>query len=107
MLSEPGLVLDRWLSLDGALPESQILLWATLKVQFAAYFFYAAVCMHVSNVLIVIHSILNDLCFCSLKIFPCVEEMLQCSKYCTSRHTVIQSALGPTLDVQYFIQIII
>uniref|UniRef100_A0A4W6FG66 Extended synaptotagmin 1 n=1 Tax=Lates calcarifer TaxID=8187 RepID=A0A4W6FG66_LATCA len=32
VLAEPGLVLDRWLSLDGALPESQILLRATLKV---------------------------------------------------------------------------
>uniref|UniRef100_A0A8D2ZRM2 Extended synaptotagmin-like protein 1a n=1 Tax=Scophthalmus maximus TaxID=52904 RepID=A0A8D2ZRM2_SCOMX len=32
VLVEPGLVLDRWLSLDGALPESQILLKATLKV---------------------------------------------------------------------------
>uniref|UniRef100_A0A3B4WTY7 Extended synaptotagmin 1 n=1 Tax=Seriola lalandi dorsalis TaxID=1841481 RepID=A0A3B4WTY7_SERLL len=31
VLVEPGLVLDRWLSLDGALPESQILLRATLK----------------------------------------------------------------------------
>uniref|UniRef100_A0A4W5Q3G0 C2 domain-containing protein n=1 Tax=Hucho hucho TaxID=62062 RepID=A0A4W5Q3G0_9TELE len=32
VLSEQGLVLDRWLSLDGALPESQILLRATLKI---------------------------------------------------------------------------
>ncbi|XP_028266222.1 extended synaptotagmin-1 [Parambassis ranga] len=32
VLVEPGLVLDRWLSLDGALPESQILLRATLKI---------------------------------------------------------------------------
>ncbi|KAM9343555.1 extended synaptotagmin-1 isoform 2-T2 [Pholidichthys leucotaenia] len=32
VLAEPGLVLDRWLSLDGALPESQILLRATLKI---------------------------------------------------------------------------
>ncbi|KAJ8017031.1 hypothetical protein DPEC_G00013540 [Dallia pectoralis] len=32
VLSEQGLVLDRWLGLDGALPESQILLRATLKV---------------------------------------------------------------------------
>ncbi|KAM6929593.1 extended synaptotagmin-1 [Lycodopsis pacificus] len=32
VLYEPGLVLDRWLNLDGALPESQILLRATLKV---------------------------------------------------------------------------
>ncbi|XP_040009417.1 extended synaptotagmin-1 [Xiphias gladius] len=32
VLSEPGLVLDGWLSLDGALPESQILLRATLKI---------------------------------------------------------------------------
>uniref|UniRef100_A0A8C7YPU1 Extended synaptotagmin-like protein 1a n=1 Tax=Oryzias sinensis TaxID=183150 RepID=A0A8C7YPU1_9TELE len=32
VLSESGLVLDRWLSLDGALPESQILLRVTLKV---------------------------------------------------------------------------
>ncbi|KAM4563855.1 extended synaptotagmin-1 [Odontesthes bonariensis] len=32
VLAEPGLVLDRWLSLDGALPESQILLKVMLKV---------------------------------------------------------------------------
>ncbi|KAJ8397069.1 hypothetical protein AAFF_G00011230 [Aldrovandia affinis] len=32
LLSEPGLVLDRWLGLDGALPESEILLRATLKI---------------------------------------------------------------------------
>lgn len=32
VLAEQGLVLDRWLSLDGALPESQILLRVTLKI---------------------------------------------------------------------------
>ncbi|XP_034028313.1 extended synaptotagmin-1 [Thalassophryne amazonica] len=32
VLVEPGLVLDRWLNLDGALPESQILLRATLQI---------------------------------------------------------------------------
>ncbi|XP_073326247.1 extended synaptotagmin-1 [Pagrus major] len=32
VLVEPGLVLDRWLNLDGALPESQILLRVTLKI---------------------------------------------------------------------------
>ncbi|KAM6982757.1 extended synaptotagmin-1 [Tautogolabrus adspersus] len=32
VLFEPGLVLDRWLNLDGALPESQILLRATVKI---------------------------------------------------------------------------
>ncbi|KAF3696882.1 Extended synaptotagmin-1 [Channa argus] len=32
VLAEPDLVLDRWLNLDGALPESQILLRATLKI---------------------------------------------------------------------------
>ena len=32
VLAEPDLVLDRWLSLDGAQPESQILLRASLKV---------------------------------------------------------------------------
>ena len=32
VLLEPGMVLDRWLSLDGVLPESQILLRATLRV---------------------------------------------------------------------------
>ncbi|XP_055021884.1 extended synaptotagmin-1-like [Boleophthalmus pectinirostris] len=32
VLSEPGLLLDRWFSLDGALPESQILLRFTLKI---------------------------------------------------------------------------
>ncbi|KAG7228332.1 hypothetical protein INR49_009196 [Caranx melampygus] len=38
VLSEPSLVLDRWLNLDGALPESQILLRATLKVLTRHYF---------------------------------------------------------------------
>ncbi|KAG7471889.1 hypothetical protein MATL_G00102840 [Megalops atlanticus] len=32
LLVEPGLVLDRWLTLDGALPESQILLRATVMI---------------------------------------------------------------------------
>ena len=32
VLAQPDLVLDRWLTLEGALPESQILLRATLKV---------------------------------------------------------------------------
>ncbi|XP_057685550.1 extended synaptotagmin-1 [Corythoichthys intestinalis] len=32
VMAEPNLVLDRWLTLDGALPESQILLRATLKI---------------------------------------------------------------------------
>ncbi|TDH10585.1 hypothetical protein EPR50_G00076540 [Perca flavescens] len=32
VLFEPGLVLDRWFNLDGALPESQILMRAMLKV---------------------------------------------------------------------------
>ncbi|KAJ8258253.1 hypothetical protein GJAV_G00194840 [Gymnothorax javanicus] len=32
LLSEPGLVLDRWLGLEGALPESEILLRAVLKI---------------------------------------------------------------------------
>uniref|UniRef100_A0AAY5LAJ1 Extended synaptotagmin-like protein 1b n=1 Tax=Esox lucius TaxID=8010 RepID=A0AAY5LAJ1_ESOLU len=32
LLSEPGLVLDKWLSLDGATPDSEILLRAELKV---------------------------------------------------------------------------
>ncbi|XP_037540403.1 extended synaptotagmin-1 [Nematolebias whitei] len=34
VLAEPDLVLDRWLGLDGALPESQILLRVTLKKPF-------------------------------------------------------------------------
>lgn len=33
LLDEKDLVLDRWLSLDGAMPESQILLRAELKVR--------------------------------------------------------------------------
>ena len=33
LLSEPQLVLDQWMPLDGALPESQILLRAELKVR--------------------------------------------------------------------------
>lgn len=32
LLSEPGLILDQWLNLDGASPESQVLLRAELKV---------------------------------------------------------------------------
>lgn len=32
VLVDPSLVLDRWFNLDGALPESQILLRVTLKV---------------------------------------------------------------------------
>lgn len=32
LLSEPQLVLDQWMPLDGALPESEILLRAELKV---------------------------------------------------------------------------
>ncbi|XP_051913933.1 extended synaptotagmin-1 [Hippocampus zosterae] len=32
VMAEPNLVLDRWLALDGALPESQILLRVTLKI---------------------------------------------------------------------------
>ena len=33
LLSEPQLVLDQWFPLDGALPESQVLLRAELKVR--------------------------------------------------------------------------
>lgn len=33
VLMEPGLVLDRWFSLEGALPESQLLMRVTLKVR--------------------------------------------------------------------------
>lgn len=33
LLSEPGLVLDQWFHLDGASPESQVLLRAELKVR--------------------------------------------------------------------------
>lgn len=32
LLSEPELILDQWLNLDGASPESQLLLRAELKV---------------------------------------------------------------------------
>lgn len=32
VLMEPGLVLDGWFSLEGALPESQVLMRLTLKV---------------------------------------------------------------------------
>lgn len=32
VLSEPQLVLDKWMPLDGALPESEILLRAEVKV---------------------------------------------------------------------------
>lgn len=32
VLSEPQLVLDKWMQLDGALPESEILLRAEVKV---------------------------------------------------------------------------
>uniref|UniRef100_A0A673BUH2 Extended synaptotagmin-like protein 1a n=1 Tax=Sphaeramia orbicularis TaxID=375764 RepID=A0A673BUH2_9TELE len=42
VLADPGLVLDHWFSLDGALPESQILLRVTLKVltTLCAYFLF-------------------------------------------------------------------
>lgn len=33
VLSEPQLVLDKWMPLDGALPESEILLRAEVKVR--------------------------------------------------------------------------
>lgn len=33
LLSEPDLILDQWLNLDGASPDSQILLRAQLKVE--------------------------------------------------------------------------
>ena len=37
LLAEPRLVLDQWFHLDGALPESQILLRAELKVRKQAH----------------------------------------------------------------------
>uniref|UniRef100_A0A673WHA1 Uncharacterized LOC115150497 n=1 Tax=Salmo trutta TaxID=8032 RepID=A0A673WHA1_SALTR len=40
LLSEPDLVLDQWLSLDGASPDSQILLRAELKVRLTHTHFY-------------------------------------------------------------------
>uniref|UniRef100_A0A673WH59 Uncharacterized LOC115150497 n=1 Tax=Salmo trutta TaxID=8032 RepID=A0A673WH59_SALTR len=43
LLSEPDLVLDQWLSLDGASPDSQILLRAELKFN-CSYTFIAKVC---------------------------------------------------------------
>ena len=39
LLSEPGLVLDQWFHLDGASPESQVLLRAELKVGELSAFF--------------------------------------------------------------------
>uniref|UniRef100_A0A3B4A7X6 Uncharacterized protein n=1 Tax=Periophthalmus magnuspinnatus TaxID=409849 RepID=A0A3B4A7X6_9GOBI len=42
LLSEPQLVLDKWLSIDGAAPESQILLRAELKVRFLHLIFKGA-----------------------------------------------------------------
>lgn len=47
VLFEPGLVLDRWLNLDAALPESQILLRATLKVRtiYPCYSLYTTIIM--------------------------------------------------------------
>jgi len=59
VLAEPGLVLDRWLSLDGALPESQILLKVMLKVQ-KTYCLFSLQCIvcHRTDVLIVICSVL-------------------------------------------------
>lgn len=38
LLSEPELVLDQWFNLDGASPESQILLRAELKVSELTFF---------------------------------------------------------------------
>lgn len=40
VLLEPGLVLDRWLSLEGVLPESQILMRVTLKVRTSPWLLY-------------------------------------------------------------------
>uniref|UniRef100_A0A8D0AXW6 Extended synaptotagmin 1 n=1 Tax=Sander lucioperca TaxID=283035 RepID=A0A8D0AXW6_SANLU len=62
VLFEPGLVLDRWLNLDGALPESQILLRATIKVLtiYLLYTMYVYITIHVSNALIVINYVPAD-----------------------------------------------
>lgn len=64
VLVEPGLVLDRWLNLDGALPESQILLRVTLKV-------------------LTIYS--------ACKVFLRIQPVLQCTENCTSQRTVTKS----------------
>lgn len=40
LLSEPELILDQWLHLDGASPESQILLRAELKVPLLIFLFF-------------------------------------------------------------------
>uniref|UniRef100_A0A8C2XBD1 Extended synaptotagmin 1 n=1 Tax=Cyclopterus lumpus TaxID=8103 RepID=A0A8C2XBD1_CYCLU len=55
VLFEPGLVLDRWLNLDAALPESQILLRATLKVLtiYPSYSLYTTI---IIRLFITIHS---------------------------------------------------
>uniref|UniRef100_A0A8D0ANL0 Extended synaptotagmin 1 n=1 Tax=Sander lucioperca TaxID=283035 RepID=A0A8D0ANL0_SANLU len=65
VLFEPGLVLDRWLNLDGALPESQILLRATIKVLtiYLLYTMYVYITIHVSNALIVINYVPYHSCF--------------------------------------------
>uniref|UniRef100_A0A8C2X848 Extended synaptotagmin 1 n=1 Tax=Cyclopterus lumpus TaxID=8103 RepID=A0A8C2X848_CYCLU len=46
VLFEPGLVLDRWLNLDAALPESQILLRATLKSNIPSSMPHCSHCLH-------------------------------------------------------------
>lgn len=46
LLKEPALVLDQWFPLDGALPESEILLRAELKVMLK-FFTEALSCMSV------------------------------------------------------------
>uniref|UniRef100_A0A4W5MM46 Extended synaptotagmin-like protein 1b n=1 Tax=Hucho hucho TaxID=62062 RepID=A0A4W5MM46_9TELE len=48
LLSEPDLVLDQWLSLDGASPDSQILLRAELKVRHTHTHFYILYCIFYS-----------------------------------------------------------
>lgn len=52
LLSEPELILDQWLHLDGASPESQILLRAELKVLLLIFlFFYPITCTVLSSLL--------------------------------------------------------
>lgn len=46
LLSEPELVLDQWFNLDGASPESQVLLRAELKVGERSIYCCVCHCLH-------------------------------------------------------------
>uniref|UniRef100_A0A673BZU0 Extended synaptotagmin-like protein 1b n=1 Tax=Sphaeramia orbicularis TaxID=375764 RepID=A0A673BZU0_9TELE len=59
LLSEPQLVLDRWLNLDGGLPESEILLRAELKVrQIFTYVITAVFVVHRITIMTLMYAVI-------------------------------------------------